>query len=83
MSIPPIYFSHEVISSRVDKWIGERILQLSKLAEQVYVVEQNVTWLALVYLALIIFLPTGIHTDFSVLCTRLDVLLSFLPVGLD
>ncbi len=58
-------------------------MQLSKLAEQVYVVEQNVAWLAVIYLALIILLPTGIHTDFSVLCTRIDVLLSFLPVGLD
>jgi hypothetical protein len=51
-----------------------------RLAEKVFQVEQNIGWLSLVYLALLIILPVGVHTDFSVLCSRIDILFSFFPV---
>ena len=52
-----------------------------RLAEQIFFVEQNIGWLALFYLALVIVLPVGVHTDFCTLCSRVDLLISFIPVG--
>lgn len=61
----------------------EPILQFSnrRLAEQIFFVEQNIGWLALFYLALVVVLPVGIHTDFSTLCTRIDLMTSLFPMG--
>ncbi len=52
------------------------------MAEQFYFLELNVHWLTIAYLALMIILPIGLHTDFSVLFARVDMLMSFLPVGI-
>jgi hypothetical protein len=80
---PPKSFLPVVRRSTPQETRQEQILQFSsrRLAEQLFFVEQNIGWLALFYLVLVVALPVGVHTDFCTLCSRIDVLMSFFPVG--
>jgi hypothetical protein len=54
-------------------------LNLAQLAEQIYTAQRNVPWLSVAYMAAVLLLPVGLHTDFSVFTTRIDMLFSLMP----